>query len=89
MADEPLFRGGPEYLQRLAALEAAYLRHRSVGSFGAYVRRLLHRFAAPGGLLIIGSYGNRTCGEPAAPVAAHLTRLGLTVRGSFAWVRAA
>jgi SAM-dependent methyltransferase len=67
--------------------------------FGAYVERLLQKVAAPDGLLVIGSYGNRSRGEPAAPIDAHLASLGLTVLGAaavgapaiarFAWVRAA
>jgi SAM-dependent methyltransferase len=64
--------------------------------FGDYVRRLLACFVAPRGRLIIGAYGNRSRGEPPAPVAALLTQLGLTLTGAtsagepvtarFAWV---
>ena len=67
--------------------------------FDRYVQRLLHAVVAPGGLLVMGSYGNRSRGELAAPIDVHLASLSLPVLGTcaagaqglacFAWVRAA
>jgi SAM-dependent methyltransferase len=66
--------------------------------FPDYLARLLRKVVAPGGLLVIGSYGNRARNEPAAAVDACLARLGHFVVGTaaahapdiarFAWVRA-
>lgn len=65
---------------------------------GAYVGRLLDRFVAPGGRLILGAYGSRSRGTPPFDVAAFLGEMGLDVAGStaagdpttvaFAWVDA-
>ena len=64
--------------------------------FSSYIDRLLTRFVAPGGRLIVGAYGSRTRGEAPAPVGVMLAELGLAVTGvtsggepemaQFAWV---
>jgi SAM-dependent methyltransferase len=61
-----------------------------------YVNRLLDRFVAPGGRLVLGAYGSRSRRQAPLAVAAFLAGLGLTVVGSrtagdpptaaFAWV---
>jgi ubiquinone/menaquinone biosynthesis C-methylase UbiE len=64
-----------------------------------YVRRLLTRFAAPGGRVILGSYGSRTKRLPAfdlaeflaradLPIAGHVT-VGMLPEARFVWVNAA
>ena len=62
----------------------------------AHLPRLLARFVAPGGRLIVGDYGSHSRGIPARDVAAVLRGAGLTVAGTsvadsvqrtrFAWV---
>ena len=64
--------------------------------FGPYVERLLKLFVATAGRLIVGAYGNRSRGEPPAPIDSWLSDLGLQVAGvrsggspemaRFAWV---
>jgi SAM-dependent methyltransferase len=66
--------------------------------FGEYVQRLLNRMVTPGGVLIIGAYGNRSRAQAVAPIDSLLSQLGLTVLGTataglpelarFAWVQA-
>ena len=62
----------------------------------AHLPRLLERFVAPGGRLIVGDYGSHSRHVPARDVAAILRSVGLTVAGTaeaesaqrtrFAWV---
>jgi len=66
---------------------------------GATLRRVLREFVAPGGRLIIGSYGSRSRNVPPFDVAPFLASLGLRVAGrsaggepritSFVWIDAA
>jgi SAM-dependent methyltransferase len=68
-------------------------------SLAAFVQHLLSCVTAPGGRLIVGAYGSRARGEPAARIDALLAAAGFSVAGGrsagepetarFAWIDAA